>query len=522
MEIPSSFSKKSIDLTLVTLGLALIIVSGYFTWSTSYVHEISESVLGRIITCNGGCKYKTPSDYFWLNGQSDMPVVNKSLIFAPINSKTIIELSSGNKLTLYPNTIIQIKSMANNASIDIISGKMEYKRVNKNEKNDIITINGVKAEMVEMVTPEPFVQVVSALPERLEATAIETVYLRDKPISTEIEIKNGNPPFELHVEDFKEFGIVKTNKKQTNYTFNKPGIYNLRISDSNGNSTTKLIQVQDLSAPQITYPSDGDYVYQENFKIRGTFSEMSEILITSSGNTFFRGPIANCPKVLPEGKYELKIRNSIENQFTEWSSPVSFMAVKSIQPKILSQEELYFNKAFLKWKRTIPVVHKLVLRNEDTGEEIYLNIPEEEFIFYPQESGHYSWSIFPLISMNTNEVPQFKNFTYINLKTVQHFPTSNSKVSSDNITENVSFSWFDLSNDQIITVLEIVSEDFSKQIDVTNLYNLDVELKTNQVYRWRLVFKFKDQKATSEFRTFSLIVPQPLSPIRVEEIIIKD
>ena len=522
MELSSSFNKKSIDSTLILIGFCFIIVSGYFTWSTSYVHDLSEPIMGRITTCSGGCKHKSPSDYFWLSGQTGMPVVNKSLVYAPINTKTVIQLISGNKLTLYPNTIVQINISAERASIDIISGKIEFKKVTKSEGREQITINGAPISNGMMVSPEPFVEEISAEPERLKAIAQDRIFLKNKEASTKIDIENGFPPFELEIEDSENFKKIKSNSNTLNYSFQESGIFTLKIKDSNGDVVRKLVQVEDLNPPHITTPQDGDYIFQRNFKIEGDIESDSEILLTKSGEEFFKGNITNMPRELPIGKYELIARKSIESQFSNWSKPVAFTIVETVQPIILTNEKIFINQANLKWKRAIPVIHTLIIKIKDTGEELRYVVPDEEFQFHPDISGKYYWTVFPSYRQGITEKPIYREFSLLNLNTIRTTPRPNEKFLSEETQESVLFEWTENITESIESFLEISSDYFSKEIDIKNLDQLELDLKTNKTYRWRMSFEVNNKKYSTDYFNFSLTVPQPAPPIKVEEIIIKD
>jgi len=108
-ELINSFKLRKIDVSLHLLGLMLIIVSGYSIWSTSYDQKEGGVSFGKITTCQGSCKFRTPVDYFWLDARGEQSVVDKSMVFTPGQSKASILLNSGSRLTLYPNSLVQIK-----------------------------------------------------------------------------------------------------------------------------------------------------------------------------------------------------------------------------------------------------------------------------------------------------------------------------------------------------------------------------------------------------------------------------
>lgn len=98
--LTAPFTKKTVDLSLIMFGVTLIIVSGYSIWSTSYTRQSTSLPSGKILKCRGGCKYKSPDDYFWLDGQNELDVLDKSMVFTPSNSTASIVLKSGTKITL--------------------------------------------------------------------------------------------------------------------------------------------------------------------------------------------------------------------------------------------------------------------------------------------------------------------------------------------------------------------------------------------------------------------------------------
>jgi hypothetical protein len=125
-EFSAPQTKRTVDLFLISFGFLLMIVSGYSIWSTSYSHHPTILPAGKIVKCQGGCKYKSPDDYFWVNAYNNLSVLNKSMVYTPSQSSARIVLNSGTTLTLYPNSLVQIIIDKKGSTIDFMEGKINF------------------------------------------------------------------------------------------------------------------------------------------------------------------------------------------------------------------------------------------------------------------------------------------------------------------------------------------------------------------------------------------------------------
>ncbi len=519
-ELINSFKLRKIDVSLHLLGLMLIIVSGYSIWSTSYEQKEAGLSLGKITTCQGSCKFRTPVDYFWLDARGEQSVVDKSMVFTPGQSKSSILLNSGSRLTLYPNSLVQITSNQKGASIDIIEGKVNFeKSVNSNVTEKL----SIKGKEINFFPDLSLGADFSVTPELLVVEIPEKVLLKDIETAVKISIKNGKPPFQLKIED--QFNAEELTSTMNDIIINlsHPGLTGVKIVDADGQTSSKMIQVEDLRLPWISFPKNGDVVYAKNFVPLGTFDpDFTEFQIKSGDQDVYFGDLGQFPKNLRSSEYSLSARVKRGEQFSDWTHPVNFSIVQTMLPQFENDDKLvFFNKALLKWKKSIPAIHKLLIR-ESTGKDVVnLTTSVDSYQFETQQSGLFSWLIEPLFN-DSKEKGVWRNFYFINPQRFLIGPEDRKIFVSDELTQKVEFAWTKLPSDVSNLSLEIRAKEFKKVIDVTGLNQYELDLPVLKNYRWKILFNHSKMVSETPELSFKIDAPPPLDSIRSEEIVIKD
>jgi hypothetical protein len=523
-EVSAQITKKSVDISLVGIGLMLIIVSGYSIWSTPYLLKTSFLPSGKILQCIGACKYKSPDDYFWLDATTDLAVVDKSMVFTPNNSTATILLSSGSKLTLYPNSLVKITTSKKGSTIDIIEGKINFDKLLSPSVTEKITIKGKELEVAPVNEESPTMTEISAEPELLEVKTPEVLFYRNAAAIAELLIQNGKGPFKIYLDGQQATSLVTTSQSEFSYKIHSPGVYNLKIEDSTGSFVTKLLNVVDLSIPEIKAPLNGDFVYLKTFKPSGDFDpNETEFKLSKDNNEVFLGKIQNLPKDLKVGAYELKARRFKLSQVGEWSRPISFTLVDSKRPFIETKNHsIFFDQATLRWKRRLPVLHLLTIKNENTLEEVKFNLVDEQFEFSPRESGQYVWSLRPILETNAEEKIDVGQFSVIMTSHLLQSPQDKEHFISSSLEEEVTLSWASFPSEDVSVSLEIRDQKNKKVYDVTMKDSLTLELNTLQNYRWKLVLKTDSGTASTPTYSFVIDAPPTSAPIKAEDIIFKD
>ncbi len=519
-ELINSFKVRKIDLSLHVLGVTLLIVSIYTIWSTSYEIKDSSLSFGKISACKGSCKYRTPDDYFWLDARANQSVVDKSLVFTPGQSKATVILNSGSQLTLYPNSLVQITNTQKGATIDIIEGKVNFEKSRNSNGSEKITIKGqdLKLEPGLLNSNE-----IAAVPELLNVSTPEVLLLVDSVVNLDINIKNGLPPFELTLQEQGNEQKLSVKTQLTSFKLKKPGLYSLRVKDSAGEISTKLISVEDLRIPTISSPREGDIVYAKKFQLLGSFdADFTEIKINSNGKEVFLGDLSRIPKNLENGKTFIQARIKRGGNYSEWSKPLSFEVVQTILPQFFGEsDEVFISNANLKWKKTLPVIHKLIIRESNGRDVVNLTTNSDAHLFLAEKSGLYQWTVEPLFN-ESNEQPVWQNFTLINPKEFLISPSDKAVIVSEDIEENVNFSWINIPKFQLSLFLEVRGKEFKKRVNVTQLKNYNLDLPVLKNYKWKIVFDHKGREVETPESSFYLDAPPPGEAIKSNEIIIKD
>lgn len=520
-EFSAPLTKRSVDPFLIALGLLLMIVSGYSIWSTSYKLQTSILASGKIVTCHGGCKYKSPDDYFWLGAYNNLPVMDKSMVFTPSQSTATIILNSGTKLTLYPNSLVRITSNKKGSTIDIIEGKINFDKIIQST-NDKIMLKGKEMEMP--TSNEKAVAEISAEPELLEIKAPEMVFLRGSSILVPVEIQKGKGPFRAHLEGVEKEEESASHRTEFSHPVHKPGIYTLKVTGDSGVFATKLLNVIDLRLPELIVPKSGDHLYSKSFRPQGEFDpEQTEFSLTRENNTVFKGLMKSLPTDLPPGNYQISARKASGNVFGDWSSPVSFYLVTSKIPQIdISNGAVFFEKVRLRWKKIMPVPHILTIRNIITKEELKVTLVEESFDYVPKLSGKFSWSVGPLLIDGFNEKVESLAFTFIDLSTFLIEPSDRKQFLTSDLKESIEFKWLPIEDANLSLSLELKNEKRKSYYTVTGEDSFLVELPNVKDYKWRLVFKTIDGEFSTPERSFQIEPPPPAAPIREDEIIFKE
>ncbi len=527
-ELTAPFTKKTVDLSLIIFGATLIIVSGYSIWSTSYRRKMTTLPTGKILKCIGGCKYKSPDDYFWLDGQNELDVLDKSMVFTPNHSTASIVLKSGTKLTLYPNSLVQITNGSKGSSIDIIEGKINFEKISPSSFEKI-TVKG-KEIPVPVPTPEAamsseeILTEISVEPELLEVKAPAMISLRTSPAVVNLEILNGTPPFKVYIEDNEEKSKFVTSSSSVAYKIKDPGIYNLKIEDSLGSSVKKLLTVEDLSVPEIESPKNGDILYTKSFRPNGKYNlEETELELKLNQAVVFRGLQSSIPRNLIPGFYTLSARRKNNTDYGDWSVPVNFQLVETKRPVLENfDESIYFNQVTLRWKRALAGVHLLIIKNEKNEEVIRIPSNEEQFVFTHKKMGKFSWTVTPMNENQLDEKNEWRGFHLIDTTQLLKEPFDKQRIISESLEEKVTFRWAEFYQRNLEVKLELKDEKNKKIFDVSGESYLELELKNVKNYKWKLILK-KDSETiyTPEF-TFNLDAPPPVRPISSEEIILKD
>jgi hypothetical protein len=519
-ELINSFKLRKIDFSLHLLGLMFIIVSGYSIWSTSYEQKEAGLSLGKITTCQGSCKFRTPVDYFWLDARGEQSVVDKSIVFTPGQSKASILLNSGSRLTLYPNSLVQITTNQKGASIDIIEGKVNFE---KNANSNVTEKLSIKGKEIYFIVNESSGPEISVTPELLVVEIPEKVLLKDLEASIKISIKNGKPPFQLKIED--QFNVEELTSKSNDITIklSRAGITGVKILDAAGQISTKMIQVDDLRLPSISFPKNGDIVYTKNFLPFGKFdTDFTEFRIRSGDQDVYLGNHSQIPRNLKNSQYSLSARVKRGENFSDWTQPVTFLIVQSMLPQVETVEkQVFFNRASLNWKKSIPAIHKLLIRDSSGKENINLTTNVESYHFETPQSGRYSWLVEPLFN-DSKEKGVWQNFYFVNPQSFLIGPENRKVFVSDELTQKVEFIWNKIPSDVSNLSLEIRAKEFKKVIDVTGLNQYELDLPVLKNYRWKILFNHSNMISETPELSFKIDAPPPLDSIRSEEILIKD
>jgi hypothetical protein len=519
-ELVNSFKIRKFDLSLHVLGVSLLIVSIYTIWSTSYEIKDSSLSFGKITTCKGSCKYRTPDDYFWLDARANQSVVDKSLVFTPGQSKATVLLNSGSKLTLYPNSLVQITHTQKGTTIDIIEGKINFEKSRNSNGFEKLTIKGqdLKLEPGLLNSSE-----IAAVPELLNVSTPEVLLLVDSEVNLDVNINNGLPPFELTLEEQGEEKNLSVKTHFASFKLKKPGLYSLKIKDFAGEISTKFISVEDLRVPTITSPREGDIVYAKKFQLLGSFdADFTEIKLTSNGREVFFGDFNRMPDILENGKTSIQARIKRGGKYSEWSQLLNFDVVQTVLPQFVGESgEVFISNANLKWRKALPVIHKLIIRESSGREVVSLTTNSETHVFPADKSGLYQWTVEPLFN-ETNERPVWHNFTLINPIEFLISPSDKSIIVSEEIEENVNFSWIDISKSQLNLFLEIRGKEFKKRFNVSQFKNYNLDLPVLKNYKWKIVVDHKGKEIETPEFSFYLDAPPPSEAIKSNEILIKD
>ena len=520
-EFSAPLSKRTVDPYLIAFGLLLMIVSGYSIWSTSYSLNPTILSAGKIVRCQGGCKYKSPDDYFWMNAHNNLSVLNKSMVYTSAQSSASIVLHSGTTLTLYPNSLVQIIIDKKGSTIDIMEGKINFDRVAPNG-SDHIRLKGKELLLPKSV--DDGLAEISVAPEFLVMTTPEIVFLRGSNTFVPVTIKNGVGPFLTHLEgDGDDKGTI-SDESIFSHKVKNPGIYTIKVEDSKGSFATKLVNIIDLRVPELKTPLSGEFLYSRSFSPTGQFDPLkTEFSLSRENAVVFKGPILAMPKDLAPGNYQISARKIFDNESGEWSSPISFKLVNSKRPQIDGlNSSLFFDKVHLAWKKILPVVHMLTINNLKTSEQVKFALTEESFDYFPKQSGEYSWSVSPVVLDGFDEKTEQQMFTFIDLATFLIEPKDKVLFTSSELKEEVSFKWSLLSDKDLSMVLELKTGKNKDSHSVSGKDSLQLELPNLKDYQWRLVFKANDKIFMTPEKSFKIEPPPPVAPIREDEIIFKD
>jgi len=517
-ELVNTFKLRKIDFSLHILGMSLLIVSIYSIWSTSYNIKDSGLSFGKISSCQGSCKYRTPEDYFWLDARGNQAVVDKSLVFTPGQSMASVLLNSGSRLTLYPNSLVQITSTKKGASIDIIEGKVNFE---KNANSNSVEKLSVKGKEVD-VDQTPIAEL-SAIPESLKVSAPDSLMLSQSSVDLNLNIANGKSPFQITIEDEGEEKTIVSEKNNLLVKLSKSGIYSLKIKDAAGEIASRFVTVEDMRVPVITSPRNGDIVYSKNFQPLGSFdSENTEFKIISGESDVYLGSLNQLPKNLADKEYTLSARIKRGQNVSEWSPPIQFQVVQTKLPKLIqSNDTLFFTKASLSWKRTIPALHRIVIRPQNDLEILNITTNSDSYTFSSKNSGKFQWMVEPLF-IDANEKSSWQTFQLVNPEEFLLGPEDESVLLSEDLDKNVAFRWKGISSNDLKLQLEIKGKDFRKKIDVTGLNDYELTLPVLRNYKWKMVFLYRDQTYETPEVSFTVDAPPPVEPIKNNEIIIKD
>jgi hypothetical protein len=442
------------------------------------------------------------------------------MVFTPGQSKASILLNSGSRLTLYPNSLVQINSNQKGASIDIIEGKVNFeKSVNSNVTEKL----SIKGKEINFLPNETLGSELSVTPELLVVEIPEKVVLKDFEAAIKIIIKNGKPPFKLKIEDQFNADELTSAMNDITIKLSRPGITGVKIVDADGQESSKMIQVDDLRLPSISFPKNGDVVYAKNFLPLGQFdSDFTEFRIKSGDQDVYIGNLSQMPKNLKNSEYSLSARVKRGEQFSDWTPPVNFLIVQTILPQVENDEKLvFFNKAAINWKKSIPAIHKLLIRESSGKDLVNVTTNVENYHFETHHSGPYSWLIEPLFN-DTKEKGVWRNFYFINPQSFLIGPEDKKVFVSEELTQKVEFAWTKVPSNVLSLSLEIRAKEFKKVIDVTGLNQYDLDLPVLKNYRWKILFNHSKMVSETPELSFKIDAPPPLDSIRIEEIVIKD
>jgi hypothetical protein len=297
----------------------------------------------------------------------------------------------------------------------------------------------------------------------------------------------------------------------------------VKIVDADGQASSKMIQVDDLRLPSISFPKNGDIVYAKNFLPLGQFDvDFTEFRIKSGDQDIYLGDLSQIPKNLKNSEYSISARVKRGEQISDWTQPINFLMVQTILPQVENEDKLvFFNKAFINWKKSIPAIHKLLIRETNGKDVVNLTTNLENYLFETQRSGPFSWLIEPLFN-DSKEKGVWRNFYFINPQSFLIGPEDRKVFISDEITQKVEFVWTKIPSDVSNLSLEIRAKEFKKIIDVTGLNQYELDLPVLKNYRWKILFHQAKMVSETPELTFKIEAPPPLDSIRSEEIIIKD
>ena len=512
--------KRKADALLIVTGLIFIIVSVYSVWSMSYISKTSFLPSGKITRCAGICKYKSADDFFWLNAAADLSVFDKSLVYTPDNSTASVLLNSGAKLTLYPNSLVQIKTSKEGARIDIIEGKINFERSAKN-KGERVSLRGKELDLGQFVDATPLE--LNAVPELLKVTAPEFAYLRSTTAKVNIAVLNGSGPFIAHLEGREKDSEIRSQVSSFLFEIRDPGVYNLIIRDSKGQVSTKLLNIVDLSAPQIISPAEGDIVYSKSF-MPNSNSDVSEteVSLMRQDEEVFRGQLHKIPQSLKVGHYRISARRVSQSEFGEWSQTTSFQLVDSKRPTLATKDKgVFFDNVNLHWKKKLPVLHLLTIKNGDGTDGVNIMTQDESFSFTPHSTGKYRWSLKPLTEGQEEKIEE-RHFTIIKMASILKSPEDNEQIISESMREQITFTWDNFLIENVPMSLEVINHDKKWNFEVTGKKKLKLSLDTLEKYKWKLILNSDSDPVSTPKKSFGIAAPAPLPAISGEELIFKD
>jgi hypothetical protein len=510
--------KRKADALLIFTGLLLVIVSVYFVWSMSYVSKTSFLPSGKITQCEGICKYKGADDFFWLNAAADLSVFDKSLVYTPNSSTASVQLNSGSKLILYPNSLVQITNTKKGVVIDIIEGKINFEKVGKSTGERVL-LKGKELDLAQFVEGSPLE--LTAIPELLKVSIPQMVYFRNTPAKVKVDILNGSGPFTVYLEGWENESKIKSDANSFLFEVRQPGIYNLKILDSKEQVSTKFLTVVDLSVPQVVSPTEGDIIYSKSFmpNINSDMNE-TEVSLVRQQKEVFRGKLNRMPESLMPGEYQLTARRVKQSEFGEWSPAVSFQLVDSKRPILDTKNQgIFFDQVDLRWKKKLPVLHLLRIKNSNNSDDVKITTQSDSFSFTPQLTGKYSWSLTPLLE-GDEEKTEERDFTVIKLSQIQKSPEENEQIVSESMREQITFSWDNFLIEKLPMFLEVSDQGKKWSFEVTGKTYLKLSLDTLEKYKWKLIIG-SDSLSTPK-KAFEISAPAPMPAISGEELIFKD
>lgn len=506
---PKRWSLEKNDAGLILVGILLIIISIYHTWSTVFITNQILFQSGRLLKCSGDCKYKGPDNFLWTDAFKNKSLDDNSFIYTQQETIAKIDLLSGNKLTLLPSTIVRIITNGPNKNqIEVIKGKIKYTKVNG--QSDVIIADEGTIETSQ--STEEF----SSGQLNFDIQNEKLIALRQEDVSLKLKIVGGAPPYSISTKG----KVLQVDAQKPEYIlrYTTPGIDYITITDRNGTKSESFVEIMDLQKPQILFPKNFQSLKVKNFYL-GTNLKAASPVVAELVNDKFKDvlPLSSVEENLAMGMNRIRIHNRYEDMTSEWSEWVEFRIVEANYIEVITPNNQWHLKSiYLSWAN--PNQETLYLTIWDHLKKIVVKKSIQDHFYKFEGKGKFSWTIDSkpnLASSSKSMNFELLSEYYLNLmpqdKTEMAWKSSNSFIELNWQREKISEPFPEF------LIIESRGKLLEK-ISVKNKNSYVLKIAPGVQYSWRLQFIKNKISYDTTPHMFQMGLPPKLNPIKANEI----